>query len=250
METGIGIGAFGGISDMNDLPKEAKDRSLAAPDDMDKPNFYSASDYAGLDTKDASFYYGYECTACHVCGNTNEYCDGHPEAGRDWCFIAKIGGKEIVVPFQELQYRDMFDVVGCLLVGIGWVLAKHTAKASRSACQNSLYWAWLADMEKTPVNEYSGNDAEWWHKEMKHRYLCPIFIRDDAGYSEMIAVLHDIKDIDGYDQLRDGVVNLTSTTKCSVGQFSEYLGKIERFCHVRGIALRTDSSLYAQAMGK
>jgi len=124
-------------------------------------------------------------------------------------------------------------------------------KVSRSTAQNSLMWAWLSDMESSIVNEYAGNSVEWWHREMKYRYLCPIFIRDDPGYSEMVTVLNDIKDIDGYEQLRDGIINLTSTTKCSVEQFSEYLGKIEKYCHERGISLRTDSgSLYQLAMGE
>jgi hypothetical protein len=128
---------------------------------------------------------------------------------------------------------------------------KSEIKVSRSTAQNSLMWAWLSDMERSIVNEYAGNSIEWWHREMKYRYLCPIFIRDDLGYSEMVTVLNDIKDIDGYEQLRDGIINLTSTTKCSVEQFSEYLGKIERFCYDRGIKLRTDSgSLYELAMGK
>ena len=123
-------------------------------------------------------------------------------------------------------------------------------KISRSAASNKLYWAWLTDCEKTKVNEFAGNDSEWWHKNFKYRYLCPIFIRDDPGYAEMVEVLNDIKDIDGYEQLRDGIINLTSTTKCSVEQFSEYLGKIEKYCHDRGIALRTDVNLYQLAMGK
>ena len=124
------------------------------------------------------------------------------------------------------------------------------AKISRTAAQNSLYWAFLSDCEKTSVNQHAGNDSEWWHKNFKHRYLCQIFIRDDPGYSEMITVLHDIKDIDGYNELRGGIINLTSTTKCNVEQFSEYLGKIERFCHERGISLRTDARLYHLAMGR
>lgn len=123
-------------------------------------------------------------------------------------------------------------------------------KISRSAAANKLYWAWLTDMEKTSVNALAGRTNEDWHKEMKHRYLCPIFIRDYPGYAEMVEVLNDIKDIDGYEQLRDGIINLTSTTKCSVEQFSEYLGKIEKYCHDRGVLLRTDSNLYQLAMGK
>jgi hypothetical protein len=122
-------------------------------------------------------------------------------------------------------------------------------KISRSAAQNRTLWGWYADMEKTSVEQFKGFTSEDWHKEMKYRYLCPIFIRDDVGYAEMIQVVHDLKDLDEYDKLRDGIINLTSTTKCSVEQFSEYLGKIERFCHDRGIVLRTDSNLYRFAMG-
>ena len=125
------------------------------------------------------------------------------------------------------------------------------AKISRSAAQNSLLWAFYSDMEKTSVNEFSGRESHEWHRDMKHRFLCPIFIRDDPSYSEMIKVLHDCKDLDGYLELRDGIINLTSTTKCTVEQFSEYLGKIEKYCHARGIKLRTDEgSLYELAMGK
>ena len=124
------------------------------------------------------------------------------------------------------------------------------AKIPRSAAQNSLYWSWLTDMEKTSVNEFSGHTAHEWHYSLKYRFLCPIFIRDESSYAEMIQVLHDVKDIDGYEALRDGVINLTSTTKCTVEQFSEYLGKIEKYCHQRGIKLRTDDFLYQQAMGK
>jgi hypothetical protein len=124
------------------------------------------------------------------------------------------------------------------------------AKISRNAAQNSLYWGWLTDMEGTTVNEFAGTTSEEWHKEMKHRYLCPIYIRDVPGYAEMVSALHGTKDLDGYVALRNGVVDLTSTTKASVAQFSEYLGKIEKFCHYRGIELRTDSALYKQAMGE
>ena len=94
---------------------------------INKPDFYSASDYAGLTAKNASFYYGYEHSVCHVCGNKNkgEYCNDHPEADRDWCFVANFDGKEIVIPFRKLQRKDMFDVVDCLLTGIGWLLAKY-----------------------------------------------------------------------------------------------------------------------------
>ena len=141
--------------------------------------------------------------------------------------------------FEALEKYHLGQEVKCKLCD---------GKISRSAAQNSLLWGWYADMEKTHVNEYSGRTSEEWHREMKHRYLCPIYIRDDPGYSEMIKVLHDVKDLGGYCALRKGVIDLTSTTKASVSQFSEFLGCIERFCHERGIWLRTDSQMYKSAM--
>lgn len=74
-----------------------------------KPDFYTSGDYAGLSTKNASFYYGYEETE-----------------DDEWCFTADIEGLEkIKVPFSKLQAKDQFDCVECLMVGIGWVLTKY-----------------------------------------------------------------------------------------------------------------------------
>jgi hypothetical protein len=96
---------------------------------LNKPDFYHASDYAGLRFKDGEFYYGYEHAICKECGETNgpgtEYCANHEDADRDWCFVAKFDGKEIVIPFSKLGASDMFNVVECLAVGMGWLLAKY-----------------------------------------------------------------------------------------------------------------------------
>ncbi|MGD9157198.1 MAG: hypothetical protein PVG39_02205 [Desulfobacteraceae bacterium] len=78
--------------------------------EMNKPDAYSASDYAGLSFRGGGFYYGYEETS----GENDE-----------WCFSAKFDGVEIVIPFSKLGAKDMFNVNNCLLVGIGWVLAKY-----------------------------------------------------------------------------------------------------------------------------
>jgi hypothetical protein len=73
-----------------------------------KPTVSIAGDYAILEALNAEFYYGYEETE-----------------GGDWCFVAKFDGKKIVIPSSKLGVRDEFDVATCLLVGIGWVLAKY-----------------------------------------------------------------------------------------------------------------------------
>jgi len=97
---------------------------------MYRPNFYYASDYAGLSFRAGSFYYGYEYSICNECGKTNrrgsEYCDECEDADRFWCFVAKFDGKEIVIPFPKLGAKDMFDVVSCLNMGIGWILTKYS----------------------------------------------------------------------------------------------------------------------------
>lgn len=92
------------------------------------PNAYYSSDYAGLSCENAVFYYGYEYSICDECGNKNngEFCENHPDAGRQWCFTAKFADKEIVIPFKKLGCKDMGDVNDCLLKGIGWVLTRYT----------------------------------------------------------------------------------------------------------------------------
>ena len=76
---------------------------------MNKPDVYISSDYAGLNTDNANFYYGYECT----------------DENDEWCFSAKCAGEETIIPFSKLQAKDQFDVVDCLLIGIGWILTKY-----------------------------------------------------------------------------------------------------------------------------
>jgi len=73
-----------------------------------KPRVYGASDYAGLETDNAKFYYGYEETE-----------------GDEWCFTAEFNNQKIKVPASKLQVKDTWDCVYCLLVGIGWVVTKY-----------------------------------------------------------------------------------------------------------------------------
>jgi len=93
---------------------------------MNKPDFYVASDYAGLRFRDGEFYYGYEKSVCLECGTTTVGCCSKCEdSDREWCFSAKFDDKEIIIPFSKLGCKDMFNVVDCLNTGIGWILAKY-----------------------------------------------------------------------------------------------------------------------------
>jgi hypothetical protein len=95
---------------------------------MNKPRFFHASDYAGLEFKNGDFYYGYEHSICTECGNTNkgEFCDSCEDVDREWCFVAAFNDEKIIIPFSKLGAKDMFNVIDCLNTGIGWILAKYT----------------------------------------------------------------------------------------------------------------------------
>ena len=97
---------------------------------MKKPDFYYASDYAGLSFDGGHFYYGYEHSVCAECGNKNngEYCETHEDADRYWCFVANFNDIEIVMPHNKLGTKNMFDVVSNLNVGIGWILSRYDLK--------------------------------------------------------------------------------------------------------------------------
>ena len=130
---------------------------------------------------------------------------------------------------------------------------KKATDEKRKACQNRLYWMWLHDMEKTNIEEYSGWSDKYWHREMKVKYLVPIFERDDQGYAEMMASIYKIKEAgyrDDYRVIYKNVIEITSTRDATIKQFSEYLKNIEHFCHSKGIVLRTDNYLYEMSINR
>jgi len=95
---------------------------------------------------------------------------------------------------------------------------------SRSLAQNNLLWKWLGEISK----ETGQSDTDL-HDIYKEKYLCGIFIRDDEEYAEMAHAVKLVKDVDPakYKSLRKWVIAETSTTNCSVKQFTEYLNKIK-----------------------
>lgn len=70
---------------------------------------YSASDYAGLETKNFKAYYGYE----------------EVDENEEWCFVARFEGKVIKISNSTLPVKDKFDCNECLLVGIGMILSEY-----------------------------------------------------------------------------------------------------------------------------
>ena len=86
-------------------------------------------DYAYLNAKNASFYYGYEVGLCEQCGVIDgEYCSNDGDHKVEWCFKAKLKGVDeiIIIPSSKLSELDQFNTTEKLLAGIGWVLAKYS----------------------------------------------------------------------------------------------------------------------------
>ena len=90
-------------------------------------------------------------------------------------------------------------------------------REKRSLSQNSLYWKWLAEIDKqnplTLVNS-SYNGSELWHEVMKKAYCPPSIISN--GNTEMEVV---------------------STKMLDVGQMHHYLTQIELWAMNRGFKL-------------
>ena len=74
---------------------------------------YVAGDYAGINSKHLSVYYGYEETI---------------EDG-EWCFVARTGETEIMrIPQSKLDASDKFDCASCLLAGMGQLFDRFGIK--------------------------------------------------------------------------------------------------------------------------
>lgn len=93
---------------------------------MSEFNAYSADDYAGMESGEWSFYYGYERTIRPKDG----WCD-------EWCFVAKRSGVEVaVMPHSEIKRHaarnhvrmDLSECTNCLLVGIGMLIERGLLK--------------------------------------------------------------------------------------------------------------------------
>ena len=119
-------------------------------------------------------------------------------------------------------------------------------KADRSAAQNSLMWKWI-----TVIGNDLGETKDELHERYKGQFLVPIYERDDPEYAEMISALRDLyqRDKIATNILYKQVVKLTSTTKASVKQMTEYLGEIEGEARSLNIHLPHPDD-YLLAMGR
>ena len=116
-------------------------------------------------------------------------------------------------------------------------------RKDRSLAQNSLYWKWLG-----VIADDTGHTSEELHQTYKREYLVPIFRRDRPGYKAMIKTVGKLKGERGFGAMVKEIIRLTSTTDCSVKQFTEYLNEIEKAAGENGYTLPHPED-YREAMG-
>lgn len=133
---------------------------------------------------------------------------------------------------NKTQARQVIDIIKSLDFTKRWLIKIVDWTGQRTAAQNRLLWRWNTELGKglylTP---------EECHLMLKEEYLCNIFIRDDPNYAKMAQALRAIKGTPEYHILRQEVIRLTSTTKCSPAQMAEYLTKIKIFSFEKRIPI-------------
>lgn len=116
----------------------------------------------------------------------------------------------------------------------------------RTLSQNAVMWMFFTDIAK-----HNGTDKRYEYNYYKDKFLVPIYERDDKQYAAMIQTLRNLYK-DGYQQdacfLKDRIVDLTSTSKANVKQFTEFLKDIEHDAGSKQIPMRHPDD-YDLAMG-
>lgn len=108
-------------------------------------------------------------------------------------------------------------------------------KRNRSVEQNRLYWEWLTLLSKQTDFGWTKED---FHRYFKHKYAANIFIRDSESYAAMVQTVRKLKGQQGYQELKDWIIDATSTVDFNVKQMSEYMESVELEATSRwGVAL-------------
>lgn len=96
----------------------------------------------------------------------------------------------------------------------------------RTVEQNALYWLWLKEISEQGEH---GNTKDELHYFYKEKFLINIYIREFPDFAEMAKAVFTLKerDPDNYNIMRTFIINETSTTKCNVKLFREYLNDIQ-----------------------
>lgn len=121
-------------------------------------------------------------------------------------------------------------------------------KENRSLAQLRLYWMWV-----TQYAADQGLTKEEAHHFFKEKLLLPIYCRDKPDYNELIESVRKVwrtgEKVMAC-QMKDAIVDLTSTRDADVDQFSEYLDDMDKFCLSNQIYLSRPEDMYREAMNK
>lgn len=106
--------------------------------------------------------------------------------------------------------------------------------------QRRLYFSWMTQFAK-----HQGDDQNSVHSDFKKRFLIAIYRRDDAGFNQMCESIAALKESEPeqYRAIAEGVIRLTSITKASKSQMSEYMNEIYHFCIKQNCYLQTPDDL-------
>jgi len=140
---------------------------------------------------------------------------------------------KLVIISPEVKARAV-AIISALPLDVVHEVIIREYKKDRSAEQNALYWQWL-----TIIGNELGESKESVHEDMKGRFLCNIYERDNPDYAEMLNTLRTIYREGMRDEalsLNKKVIALTSTTTATVKQMSEYMAAIEH--HAASLAIR------------
>lgn len=115
-----------------------------------------------------------------------------------------------------------------------------TKNEDYSSAQRRLYMAWC-----TEFANHFGEEQKRVHHDMKRRYLINIYRRDDEGFAAMCDAIAALKDNDPeqHKAIGDGVIKLTSITKASKIQMSEYMDLFYKFAQKHGLTMKTPDDL-------
>lgn len=119
-------------------------------------------------------------------------------------------------------------------------------RANRSASQNALMWSWT-----TVIANELGETKDAVHTRHKEKHLIRILERDDKEFAEMMEALRELHRQGLRKEaifLHKRIVDMSSTTRLNVTQFTEYLNDIEKHAATLGIMLPHPDDYYI-AMG-
>lgn len=109
-----------------------------------------------------------------------------------------------------------------------------------TAAQRRLYWSWMTQFAK-----HQGDDQDSVHHDFKRRFLIAIYRRDDAGFAAMCDAIAALKDNepDQHRAIGEQVIKLTSITKATKVQMSQYMDSIYHFCIKQNCYLQVPDDL-------